>query len=771
METKNSLNLKSVILWLVMLIISVLLLVAVSIDPIKILEDYQIISESNMSFWDIVSLDFPSLHNPIGPFGALFGFWLSMLFGKILCISILIGMALYSFFNIFTNYRENVLLKIFSFTLMAFFVHIIVLTLREKDPPLIGILTSFVLRLLNGLFDTAGTIIISSVVIIVMTIVIFEVGPLWKALVWLGNILKKGFNFIFKKREKKEKPAKTKTKKSSPNVKLHNEPEPETPVIELDDEEVKQFKPLIKKKKTKIPVNDRPALEPFPNEEKKPEKKINKENKYSTPSDGIYKNPDIGEFLKKHPSMQAGKAELKENIEETSNILMNKLAEFQVEATVKNVNIGPIVTQYELEPAPGVKVNTFSNLSKDLALALKASSLRVEAPIPGRGLIGIELPNEKRDIIYLRDIMLSGKMKKMESILGFGLGKDISGNAVIADLAKMPHLLIAGATGSGKSVCVNSIIISLLLRAKPEELRLILIDPKRIELAGYEGIPHLIQNVVTDPDHVMIALNWAVSEMDRRYKLLQIYGVRNLKDFNRKIKDLHNEGEALEEKELPYIVVIIDEFSDLIMTATKEIERPITRLAQMARAIGIHLILATQRPSTKVITGIIKANFPSRIAFKVTQKINSRVILDVNGAEQLLGKGDSLFLGPGQAAPVRIHGAFVSDDEINDIVEYLRVQPPPEDDITIISDSDESIADFDYDDELFPEAAFAVVSAGSASVSMLQRHFKIGYARAGRLIDLLEQAKIVGPHLGSKSREVLATEEDLRTNGLFPMES
>jgi len=784
METAQNINLKNILLWLVLLIIAVLLLVAVSTSAEKMLFDYHIISESGMNLWDIVSLDFPDLNNPIGPFGAILGYGFCYLFGKILCVSLLLGLALLSFFNIFTIYRENLLLKIFCFVIMAFFINIVVMTLRGARPLLTGIITDFFFTLLNGLFDVAGTIIISSVIIVVMTIIIFELGPLWRAIRWLLGTISRFFRWVFKKREKKEnsepKPEKPK-KKKQPSLKVHDDPElveeldmgidlDAAILAEIEETPPKKKKTILKKK---ILINNSDPVIPQPEDvldTLKNKGNISK-NKYAPPLDGKYTVPNTEDFLKTHTSQQTNREALKETIAQTSETLTNKLAEFQVEATVKNVNIGPIVTQYELEPAPGIKVNTFNTLSKDLALALKANSLRVEAPIPGRGLIGIEIPNEHRDIIYLRDIMLSRSMKKMESKLAIGLGKDISGNPVVADLAKMPHLLVAGATGSGKSVCVNSIIVSLLLRTTPDELRLILIDPKRIELAGYEGIPHLIQNVVTEPEHVMITLNWAVSEMERRYKLLQNYGVRNLEDYNKKIKAMLKANPEIEDKELPYIVVIIDEFSDLIMTATKEIERPVTRLAQMARAIGIHLILATQRPSTKVITGLIKANFPSRIAFKVTQKINSRVILDVNGAEQLLGKGDSLFHGPGQPAPVRIHGAFVSDEEINDLVDYLRVQPKPVDDITILSDTQEDLTEFDYDDPLFPEAAFTIVNAGSASVSMLQRHFKIGYARAGRLIDLLEQAKIVGPHVGSKSREVLASEEDLRANGLWIMDN
>jgi S-DNA-T family DNA segregation ATPase FtsK/SpoIIIE len=329
----------------------------------------------------------------------------------------------------------------------------------------------------------------------------------------------------------------------------------------------------------------------------------------------------------------------------------------------------------------------------------------------------------------------------------------------------MPHLLIAGATGSGKSVCINTIITSLLLRTTPDEVRLVMIDPKRIELAGYEGIPHLIQNVVTENEDALAALNWGVSEMERRYELLQKYNVRNIDSYNKKIKKLKVEEPELEDDEIPYIVIIVDEFADLIMTIGRDVEVPISRMAQMARAIGIHLIIATQRPSTKVITGIIKANFPARIAFQVASKIDSRVILDANGAEKLLGRGDSFFLPPGTGIAQRIHGAFIPDEEIVDVVAYLRTQPKPKFEIKIIEDEITEMGSYDYDDELFPQAAVAVVSAGNASVSMLQRHFKIGYARAGRLVDMLEQAGIIGPHLGSKSREVLASEEDLRIYG------
>ncbi|MDD3501018.1 MAG: DNA translocase FtsK [Candidatus Cloacimonadales bacterium] len=475
----------------------------------------------------------------------------------------------------------------------------------------------------------------------------------------------------------------------------------------------------------------------------------------------VYVKPEVINFLFKSDNTEKkiDKAALQEEINQTCKIIISKLAEFDIEAKVVNVNIGPIITQYELQPAPGIKVNRFVSLADDLTLAVKAKSIRVQAPIPGRGLIGIEIPNKQSDIIYLRDILLSEEADKSKSLLTIGLGKDIAGRPVVTDLAKMPHLLIAGATGAGKSVCINTIIASILFNTCPDEVRLVMIDPKRIELSGYEGIPHLIQNVVTDPDDAMTALNWAVYEMERRYELLQEFKVRDIVAYNQKVEEQFGTEETVIHK-LPYIIVIVDEFADLIMTAGREIEMPITRLAQMARAIGIHLILATQRPSIKVITGVIKANFPARIAFRVSSKVDSRVIMDAMGAEKLLGRGDMLFLPPGKANPERIHGAFISDSEIEGLVEYLLTQPKPVNLIEITKPEMSSIDEFEYDDELFPEAARLVVASNSASVSMFQRHFKIGYARAGRLIDLLERAGVVGPHVGSKPRDVLMTMED-----------
>ena len=487
-------------------------------------------------------------------------------------------------------------------------------------------------------------------------------------------------------------------------------------------------------------------------------------NKTKDPN--VYTLPKIDEFLLTRISSSGQhKQEELENISRVSQILQDKLLEFGVEAKVVKVSTGPIITQYELEPSPGIKVSRFANLQDDLALAIKARSIRILAPIPGKGRIGIELPNRFRDTIYLKDVIGNNKRFLKDYRLPIALGKDTVGNPVIEDLVKMPHLLIAGATGSGKSVCVNTIINTLLFHSKPENVRMVMIDPKRIELAGYKGIPHLIHDVVTSSDEALKALNWAVYEMEQRYKLLQKYGVKDILSYNQKVSKSKQSTDGRKDEKLPYIVLIVDEFADLIMTAGRDIEMPITRLAQMARAIGIHLILATQRPSTKIITGIIKANFPSRIAFQVSSKIDSRVILDTNGAEKLLGRGDMLLLATGKSLPVRIHGAYISEDEIENLMEYLSHQPKPALQIEIFSSESTEIRPYEYDDELFPQAASFVVSSQVASVSMLQRHFKIGYARAGRLVDMLEEARFIGPHLGSKSRDVLATEEDLKVFG------
>ncbi len=428
---------------------------------------------------------------------------------------------------------------------------------------------------------------------------------------------------------------------------------------------------------------------------------------------------------------------------------------FGVKAKVKKVHLGPAVTKYEVYPDVGVKVSRIVNLNDDLALALAAKEIRIEAPIPGKSAVGIEVPNQEVAMVNLREILESEEAQKQSSHLSVGLGRDISGEPVLADLSKMPHLLVAGATGSGKSVCINGIITSLLMRTKPHEVKLLMVDPKMVELNVYNGVPHLLTPVVTDPRKAAQALKKVVSEMERRYELFSHSGTRNLEGYNNYIKK-QNEENGAHQAFMPYIVVIIDELADLMMVASKDVEDAITRLAQMARAAGIHMIIATQRPSVDVITGVIKANIPSRIAFSVSSQTDSRTILDGGGAEKLLGKGDMLFLPIGASKPTRIQGAFLSDDEVETVVDFVISQQKAQYQENMIpTDEPEKEQKVEVEDELFEDAVKLVVNMQTASVSMLQRRFRVGYTRAARLIDAMEAKHIIGPYEGSKPREVL----------------
>jgi DNA segregation ATPase FtsK/SpoIIIE, S-DNA-T family len=447
-----------------------------------------------------------------------------------------------------------------------------------------------------------------------------------------------------------------------------------------------------------------------------------------------------------------------ENLKMQSKLLEKKLEDFGVNGRVSAVIPGPVITTFEYEPAPGVKINKIVNLTDDLSLALRATSIRMEAPIPGKAVIGIEIPNTDREIVGFREVVVSGAFEKAKSKLTICLGKDIVGNPVVAELDKMPHLLIAGATGSGKSVALNTMICSLLYKATPDEVKLLMVDPKRIELAMYDGIPHLISPVVTDAKKATNALFWAVNEMERRYMILSENKARNINQYQQKAaKGAKNEkGEVLEK--LPLIVIIIDELADMMMVASRDVEISLTRLAQMARAAGIHLILATQRPSVDVLTGIIKANFPTRLSFQVSSKTDSRTILDANGAENLLGNGDMLFLPPGTARMQRIHGAFISESEISRITEFLKKQKKPEYDekITETRSIEQSDDDSAEHDERYDDALALVTRTRQASISMIQRHLRIGYNRAARIIEVMEKEGVVGPSDGVKPREVLA---------------
>ena len=447
--------------------------------------------------------------------------------------------------------------------------------------------------------------------------------------------------------------------------------------------------------------------------------------------------------------------------------LQKTLYSFGVQAKVENVSVGPAITRYELKPAEGVRVSKIANLADDIALNLAAETIRIEAPIPGKQAVGIEVPNTEKETVHFRDVVESDAFQDSKSKLSVALGKDVAGNMEIADIAKMPHALIAGATGSGKSVCINTIITSIIYKAKPSEVKFVMVDPKVVELSVYNGIPHLLIPVVTDPKIAAGALAWAVQEMDNRYNVFAQKGVRDLKGYN-----------ALAEKEegtgtLPQIVIIIDELADLMMVAAKEVEDSICRLAQKARAAGMHLIIATQRPSVDVITGIIKANIPSRIAFAVSSQVDSRTILDQVGAEKLLGKGDMLFYPSGAPKPVRVQGAFVSDEEVEKIVSFVKsngVATYNEDILDSIENSnktdkelaDEAAAGEDDTDPLLRDAIDVVVETGQASTSFIQRRFKVGYARAGRIIDQMEERGIISGYQGSKPRQVLMTLERLQ---------
>lgn len=456
-------------------------------------------------------------------------------------------------------------------------------------------------------------------------------------------------------------------------------------------------------------------------------------------------------------------------LRETALRLQQTLHTFGVNVTVTDISQGPAVTRYELQPEVGVKVSKIVNLADDIKLNLAATDIRIEAPIPGKAAVGIEVPNSENSAVALRDLLESPEFKNFDSKLAFAVGKDIGGKTVVADIAKMPHLLIAGATGSGKSVCINTVIMSLLYKAKPDEVKLIMIDPKVVELSVYNGIPHLMIPVVTDPKKAAAALHWGVAEMEERYKKFADLNVRDLKGYNKKVSEMtENNGQPIPEK-LPQVVIIVDELADLMMVAPGEVEESICRLAQLARAAGIHLIIATQRPSVDVITGLIKANMPSRIAFAVSSGVDSRTILDMNGAEKLLGKGDMLFYPQGMSKPARVQGAFVSDKEVSEVVDYIKGQcienhyaADIEEKISNISASGGGSGftnDASERDSYFVDAGKFIIEKEKASIGMLQRVFKIGFNRAARIMDQLEEVGVVGPEEGTKPRRVLMTEE------------
>lgn len=610
------------------------------------------------------------------------------------------------------------------------------------------IISSFLTKYLN---------LIGSYILLILILILSLMGSTRFSVITLGHLFlkifsffKKSLSFLFQYRKK----ITTREKKEEPGPKPSPLKEKTPPsLLPESDAHPPQKEPVI--------VTTSVAEKPFPDKVELPPK--------PAPPSG-FKLPPLD--LLHDPRKEVTPIE-REILLQNSRLLENKLSDFGVQAKVVNVHPGPVVTLYELEPAPGVKINRIVNLADDLALGLKAIGIRIIAPIPGKGAIGVEIPNKIRETVYFKEIVAREEFLQSESLLTLGMGKDIAGAPIISDLSKMPHLLIAGTTGSGKSVFINALICSILYKALPSEVKLLIMDPKRSELTLYEDIPHLIYPVVTDAKQAAEALRWAVEEMERRYHLLAKMGTRDIRAYNQKLAkskedalppDTTENGaeSSFPLQKMPWIVIVIDELANLMTISSREVEWLLARLAQMARAAGIHLLVATQRPSVDIITGTIKANFPARLSFRLATKTDSRTILDSNGAENLLNQGDMLFLSPRTARLKRIHGPFLSDDEILKVVDFLKAQARPEYQELHLEapeeGSGESIEDMD---EKYREAVALVTSLNQASISLIQRKLRIGYNRAARIIERMEEEGIVGPSDGIKPREVLRKMVDI----------
>ncbi|WP_138414729.1 FtsK/SpoIIIE family DNA translocase [Aquibacillus sediminis] len=609
------------------------------------------------------------------------------------------------------------------------------------------------------LFSSAGAKFVSLFTVIIGLIFVTELS--------IGDLIEKVAKNIKttlkdqKERWKQHRDMKKQQKQEEANTPIIHTSEKETSNIEqvIEEPEINDFPDIAYSVDNTEPNNETPpTTQESTNNKTEDEGEQHEETELSeslpmTETENVdYQLPSMDLLIE--PQQNAQHQE-KGQIQAIVRKLERTFHSFGVKARVTKVHVGPAVTKYEVYPDVGVKVSKIVNLHDDLALALAAKDIRIEAPIPGKSAVGIEVPNQEIATVSLREV-LDTKQAQKGSKLSFVLGRDISGEAVMAELNKMPHLLVAGATGSGKSVCVNGIITSILMRAKPHEVKMMMIDPKKVELNIYNGIPHLLAPVVTDPKKASRALKKVVSEMERRYDLFSDTGTRNIEGYNEHVKRV-NATEGENHALLPYVVVLVDELADLMMVASNEVEDAITRLAQMARAAGIHLIIATQRPSVDVITGVIKANIPSRIAFSVSSATDSRTILDSGGAEKLLGRGDMLFIPVGSSKPTRIQGAFLSDDEVERIVDHCVEQQKAQYQDEMIPEEETEVKS-EVDDDLFDDAVQMIIEMQSASVSMLQRRFRIGYTRAARLIDAMEERGIVGPYEGSKPRTVLVSE-------------
>ncbi|MDF2949738.1 MAG: ftsK, partial [Sedimentibacter sp.] len=641
--------------------------------------------------------------------------------------------------------------------------------IQKKGGGIIGnILTYIFMKLVdkNGTYIVLVALVISNFILLTNQSVI---GICKIISDFFKKILKSVYGFIFTE----EEPDKIKKSKEKTTKKLeeHSDAEDNIKIYDylnpLDNNkkaDITQLK-IDDIKKSDVVVNHPEKIQDKQIEESKEKKEKLREsfekkeitddiiNIAGVKNNDNYKLPSTT-FLDPIPQHTKGD---KEDLKKEGEKLIETLNNFNIPCNILQINKGPTITRYEIQPAPGIKVSRITGLSNDIALALATSDIRMEAPIPGKSAIGIEVPNKNKTSVYLRSLIESKEYKSSETNIPFALGKDIAGKNIIAAIDKMPHLLIAGATGSGKSVCINSLIMSILFKAKPDEVKLILVDPKVVELSVYNGLPHLLIPVVTDPRKAANALNWAVSEMTNRYKIFAQNSVRDLSSYNEKMVREGNE-------KMPQIVIVIDELADLMTVASSEVEEYITRIAQLARACGMHLVIATQRPSVDVITGVIKANIPSRIAFAVSSHIDSRTILDTGGAEKLLGKGDMLYHPMGLPKPIRIQGTFISDDEIKRVVDNIKAQQIEikfGKQNEIINEIDKAPNQDEDVDDFLEQAIEMVVNDGQASASYIQRKFKVGYARAARIIDQLEERGIVSGHEGSKPRKVLITKEEL----------
>ncbi|MEI5906241.1 DNA translocase FtsK [Bacillus spongiae] len=635
-----------------------------------------------------------------------------------------------------------------------------------------GMLGATLFALFYFLFDSWGTQIFSIILIMIGFILLTgkSFGELFGQFFnYVKDLVKKQWNAFQQdleewKEDRKQKKENRKMRKNEKKKEDQSNEALETTsyeIVESDDEE-ERIDPIISSFVQKAYGDDSAPddqyIENSESENKGEMSKVSTEEEASLPSITFtevenvdYELPPISLLSRPRQADQSSEYRL---IHANAAKLERTFQSFGVKAKVTQVHLGPAVTKYEIHPDVGVKVSKIVNLTDDLALALAAKDIRIEAPIPGKSAIGIEVPNSEVAMVSLREVLESNEKDRPDSKLMIGLGRDITGEAVGAELNKMPHLLVAGATGSGKSVCINGIITSILMRAKPHEVKLMMVDPKMVELNVYNGVPHLLAPVVTDAKKASQALKKVVSEMERRYELFSHTGTRNIEGYNEYIHR-HNSEQEEKQPNLPYIVVIVDELADLMMVASNDVEDSITRLAQMARAAGIHLIIATQRPSVDVITGVIKANIPSRIAFAVSSQTDSRTILDMGGAEKLLGRGDMLFLPVGASKPVRVQGAFLSDDEVEEVVDFVISQQKAQYQEEMIPDENEEQVTSQAEDELYDEAVQLIAEMQTASVSMLQRRFRIGYTRAARLIDAMEERGVVGPYEGSKPRTVL----------------